>query len=51
LTLAYLQTGQRAEASEGDRQKARGHVANARRLEETGYVRRPEVEALEAEVR
>ena len=38
--------------AEGDREKAREHVAEARRLvEETGYGRRrPEVEALEAEV-
>ena len=37
----------------GDRDKARGHVAEARRLvDETGYGRRrPEVEALEAAVR
>ena len=36
--------------AEGDREKAREHVAEARRLvEETGYGRRrPEVEALEA---
>jgi tetratricopeptide (TPR) repeat protein len=39
--------------AEGDKEQARGHVAEARRLvEETGYGRRrPEVEALEAEVR
>ncbi len=38
--------------AEGDREKAREHLAEARRLvEETGYGRRrPEVEALEAEV-
>jgi tetratricopeptide (TPR) repeat protein len=39
--------------AEGDEEKARGHVAEARRLvDETGYGRRrPEVEALESEVR
>jgi hypothetical protein len=39
--------------AEGDREKAHEHVAEARRLiEECGYGRRrPEVEALEAELR
>jgi hypothetical protein len=39
--------------AEGDKDQARGNVAEARRLvEETGYGRRsPESEALEAEVR
>ena len=39
--------------AEGDKDEARRHVAEARRLvDETGYGRRrPEVEALEAEVR
>ena len=39
--------------AEGDKDQAREHVVEARRLvEETGYGRRrPEVEALEAEVR
>jgi tetratricopeptide (TPR) repeat protein len=43
----------RVALAEGDKEKAREHVAAARRLvEETGYGRRrPEVEALEAEVR
>jgi hypothetical protein len=38
---------------EGDKEKARGHVGEARRLvEETGYGRRrPEVKELEAQVR
>jgi tetratricopeptide (TPR) repeat protein len=42
----------RLSLAEGNREKARAHVAEARRLvEETGYGRRrPEVEALEAEV-
>ena len=40
-----------AEGTEAAKEQARGHVAEARRLvEETGYGRRPEFEALEAEV-
>jgi len=48
---AHLESARLALA-EGDGEKAREHVAEARRLvEETGYGRRrPEVEALEAEV-
>jgi hypothetical protein len=38
--------------AEGDREQARGHVVEARRLvNETGYGRRPEVAALEAQLR
>jgi hypothetical protein len=41
-----------AEGADGAKEKARAHVAEAKRLvEETGYGRRrPDVEALEAEV-
>jgi hypothetical protein len=38
--------------TEGEREKARGPVAEARRpVDETGYGRRPEVEEFEAQLR
>ena len=47
----HLECARRALA-EGNWEKARGHVAEVRRLvEETGYGRCPEVEAPQAEVR